>query len=809
MKEKKSTPLLLISGNRLVRVGPVILSAIILCLCLVGGSMAEIGSFLLSGRKQKEKKGVVSLSDLSIEVDIRGGFARVCLRQTFQNNSDRQVKGSYYLKLPADASLMNFGMWEDGRWTDAVIIERKRGKRAFNQLVQRKIDPALMEAPEAEITDAFKIAVAPIPPYSTRRLETTYHHWLKVRSQQRRFLLPLKPGEADAPETAKHCRIKINVSGNLPLGELSLQGPSGASFQTKRKKLKANGEVYTWQAEYEGGPLKLDRDLFLVVPIDISKSRLSLFSYRDVETESLDLSATGGKTYKDERGYFLAEAVYNLPDKQEEDKKARDVVILIDTSLSMQMYKLRQAARVAEEVLAGLGDNDGFTILTMDKEIAAWRKTFKKVEDQNKKEALAFLYNSPLRAGTRLDKGFTEALEIAKEGGRAAQVVAVTDGQATLDEIKHAELIESIRSANEQEGKPIPVHVFGIGEDTNVPLLKKVSSDSGGYFIWARQTEDIRPKLFSFLDGITDTPLMNVSLSLDPGKGIEFVYPAEGVVGFNHESISWTGRYHEPAKPVTARVTAKREDREVSLASQSALPEKSTDHQFVRRLWAERRVGHLLERIRMEGEKEEWIEEIIFLSRKFKFPTPYTSYLVAPRAFLRPRRIRPRDPVLRVKTEPGTRSVVTLFPFGETRELRYISSDKVWETRFLVPEWMDDGKYWCRLIITGTGGEKRMEYKHFIVDSTPPTLDVRAKGPVRPGEAVEIYVDADPDTRWIRARLDTLPPVEVRWDPVEKINRGRVLIPPSWPRGEYEIRFTAEDFAHNNAGARTTVRVGG
>ncbi len=779
--------------------------ALLLCIFMSGGSVAEIGHFFLE-HTDREPDEVIKLSDLEIEVDIEGGFAKVRLRQTFQNLTAHLIEGSYYLRLPANATVMDFGMWEDGKWLDSAIVSKERASRAYNQLVNRKIDPALMESADAELTDALKISVAPIPPFSTRRVETVYHHWLKVSEGERRFLLPLAQAKAEAPEKADHCRIIVKVSDNLPLGDISLEGPKGAAFQIERQKEEKGRSA--WKAVYEGGPLKLSRDLSLHVPMKISESRLSLFTYRDVDTEALDISATGGGVYRDKDGYFLAEAVYNLSPNTGNTAEARDVVLLVDTSLSMQLDKLRQAARIVEEVLAGLDENDGFTILTMDKEVSFWRRTCNKADAENKSKAIDFLYETPLTSGTDISNGFRKALRLAKDGERGKpQVVAVTDGQATLGEIRHKELIESVLSENEDP--PVPVHIFGVGEDTNVPFLKKISNESGAYFTWALQSEDIKFKLSSFLKAVADVPLRDVTLSMALGKGVKQVYPAVELVGFNHESLNWVGKYSGPATSVTASVVGKRADKEIKLTEESALPEKSTDHGFVRRLWAERRVDHLIELIRLEGEEKKWIEEIVYLSRKFKFPTPYTSYLVAPRVMMEPSLMRSMDPVLRVTADPGTRSVVALFPFGEVKELRYIDSEDVWETRFLVPEWMDDGRYWCRLIITGEKSEKRMEQKRFTVDNTPPSLDVRAKGPVRPGEAVELYVDAPPDTRWIRARLGRLPPVDVRWDPSDKINRGRVLVPPSTPPGEYVIRFTAEDFARNNAGAQTTVRVGG
>jgi Ca-activated chloride channel family protein len=55
---------------------------------------------------------------------------------------------------------------------------------------------------------------------------------------------------------------------------------------------------------------------------------------------------------------------------------------------------------------------------------------------------------------------------------------------------------------------------------------------------------------------------------------------------------------------------------------------EETNHEFIPRLWATRRVGFLLEEIRHHGENGELKEEVTQLARQYGIVTPYTSYLV-------------------------------------------------------------------------------------------------------------------------------------------------------------------------------------
>jgi Ca-activated chloride channel family protein len=57
-------------------------------------------------------------------------------------------------------------------------------------------------------------------------------------------------------------------------------------------------------------------------------------------------------------------------------------------------------------------------------------------------------------------------------------------------------------------------------------------------------------------------------------------------------------------------------------------PAESDDNEFIPRLWATRRVGHLLDEIRLHGENAELRDEVTELARKYGIVTPYTAYLI-------------------------------------------------------------------------------------------------------------------------------------------------------------------------------------
>jgi Ca-activated chloride channel family protein len=314
-------------------------------------------------------------------------------------------------------------------------------------------------------------------------------------------------------------------------------------------------------------------------------------------------------------------------------------------------------------------------------------------------------------------------------------------------------------------------------------------------------------KLNSFLSKIGRSPVGQFDIAIAPEGAVDTVYPLQAAT-FSGSLASWVGRYREPQVNVNFTVHGVRDGTPVELTGKVNFPRESFDHPQLPRLWARARVDALLEKIEREGEEQATIDEIIRLARKYKFVTPYTSFLAVPRALLRPRVIRPGDPVLRVRTDASIASVVALFPFGLVQPLRYLSSEDIWQTRFLAPTDMQDGIYTVRLILRDRLGRTYREAKTFVIASKPPVVDIRLdRKRFQRGQAISLCVRASQSTRTLAARLENAAPAELRWNPQAGANTGALLIPEETIPGSYKLTVTAEDIAHNIGTAEVQIEV--
>jgi len=96
---------------------------------------------------------------------------------------------------------------------------------------------------------------------------------------------------------------------------------------------------------------------------------------------------------------------------------------------------------------------------------------------------------------------------------------------------------------------------------------------------------------------------------------------------FRGSQLVVLGRYRDAGD---ARVTVSGQVEGVPTAytTLQSFPDVALESSFLPRLWAGRKIAHLLSQIRLYGESDELVDEVIALSKSHGIITPYTSFLV-------------------------------------------------------------------------------------------------------------------------------------------------------------------------------------
>jgi Ca-activated chloride channel family protein len=703
-----------------------------------------------------------------------------------------------------------FAVWDGVTRIPGVILERRRAEEIYDRARLQVIDPGLLQqgesdgggAVEATRTSVFSARVVPIPGYGTKRLELEYHETVPVENLRSAFALPLRPDAYNA-QTARRLRIAFSLSSAHAIRDFQVTGTSYPLAITAQTPTRVAGT-------FTGENVTFSEDFSVEFGIDpAAADTLAILTHRNPAPALPGPADTAPRAAAPRPGFFQASALL-APGAASTGAAAapRTIVALFDTSLSMTPEKLDRSFRALETALLSLRPADHFNLSLFNSETTLFSPSPVAADTAAVERALAFVRAGRLRGGTDLQAALDLALRQADRGTGDRYLLVLSDASGTQGTIANARLATwyAGRRASLAADRRPRTYLFGVGDDTNVPLLRMLSQDQG-LMEMVRSTEPIDFKLRAFLSRIGARPVENLQLRVDPASAVDLVYPLDPIT-FGGSVATWVGQYATPAARATFTARGVRDGRAVEMRADAPLPAESPDHEDIGRRWARARVDALLDAIARNGEDRATVDEIIRLAREHTFVTPYTSFLAAPRALLRPRVIKPGDPVLRVATDASITSVTALFPFGLIKPLRYLDDEDVWQTRFLAPVHMTDGTYEVRLVMRDREGRMYRESKSFVIASQPPTLRVSLpRTSARRGETIRIRADASKTTRTIVARLYGAAPVDLHWNPAEKVSTGTLTIPVDLAPGEYVLRVIAEDMAHNVAAQEVTVDV--
>jgi Ca-activated chloride channel family protein len=758
-----------------------------LSLAAAGVAWGDAG-VLLPGDAKQPDPSILSLDEMAIDIHIDNGHARVSVRQIFANHRGAVIEGNYIFALPGRAMVSDFAVWDDVTRIPGVILERRRAEEIYQQARMQAIDPGLLQQGERDADEAgrgtvFSARIVPIPAYGTKRLEIEYQEDIPVEQFESFLAVPLRP-DAYRALTAGRLSITLALDSSHALRGFEIVSKAYAAQVRERT-------AHHVQAVFEGRNVALSEDFAVKYSLDPAVGdHLEVLTHHDPAPEP---------------GFFKASALIGVPRASgPASGEAKTVIALFDNSLSMQWEKLDRNFQALERLLHALQPADRFNLLLFNTSVTPFAPAPVPASPDQVEKALAMVRSSHLVGGTDLEKALDAALA---QSGAGTYLVLLSDAEATRGIIQNGKLAAWYAAKWQQKpaNERPRTYVYAVGDDANLPLVRMLARNNG-VAEWVRSTEPADFKLNAFLAKIGRQPVDNLQLTVAPAAA-SLVYPLDDST-FPGSTKNWVGQYQRAAQKVAFTVHGTRDGKAATAGATVNLPAQDAQHSELPRLWAKARVDALLEKIEREGEDQAAIDEIIRLARKYKFVTPYTSFLAAPRALLRPRLIRPGDPVLRVKTDPSIVRVTALFPFGPVKPLRYLADEDTWQTRFLAPADLDDGAYRVRLILRDREGHVYREAKTFVIASKPPLVRVKLdKRLFHRGEAMRLRVSASETTRTVVARLYGAQPVYLRWNPSMASNTGEMIIPAYLAPGKYSLNVTAEDFAHNIGSQEVSVEV--
>jgi tetratricopeptide (TPR) repeat protein len=138
---------------------------------------------------EKNTENPMKLKILNIDIKVIGQLAVTTLDMTYYNSNTRIMEGEFNFPLGEGQSVSRFALDMNGTLREGVVVEKENGRKTFEAVVRKGVDPGLLEKTEG---NNFRARVYPLPAMGTRRIVIAFEQELIDKGNNDLYLLPLK-----------------------------------------------------------------------------------------------------------------------------------------------------------------------------------------------------------------------------------------------------------------------------------------------------------------------------------------------------------------------------------------------------------------------------------------------------------------------------------------------------------------------------------------------------------------------------------------------------------------------------------------
>lgn len=290
----------------------------------------------------------------------------------------------------------------------------------------------------------------------------------------------------------------------------------------------------------------------------------------------------------------------------------KEVVFLVDASLSIQTKRLRSFKKGIEAVLSELNEGDRFNLITFKEDINSLAPKAVKVNPLSLNQALDFL--DDLRASQRTDlyQAFFESLDF-EESLLPSYIILLSDGRPNSGVVSPLKIISQITEKNARKRS---IFAFSGGRKVNRYLLDFLSYQNRGWSEYAEEESELADQLESLYLKIKNPILTDIQFQIGQ-LDVSEVYPKHLPDFYKDTQFVVYGRY-EKEVPFSFRVLGKTSSAVKELVSQHDLSAARSGDKEIAKNWAYNKVYHLMGKMAMEGQQYELLQEIADLRKRYE-----------------------------------------------------------------------------------------------------------------------------------------------------------------------------------------------
>lgn len=432
-----------------------------------------------------------------IEARASGGVAEVVLRHRFINDGEAPLQATYQTPLPDRAAVGGYAFTIGDRRVVGEIDTRESARERYEEALLEGKSAALLDQ---ERTSLFTQVIGNVPPGTEVICELRIDQPLDWAdgAWEWRFPTVVAPRYAGASgRTPDAGTVHVDVlsgesracaSLRLDIGDAQGEptSPSHAICCDTR-----DGSRLVQLCEENG--VRLDRDVVVRWRGAAPEAKVRLETARSRADRASGVSAYGLLTL--------------TPPSSRTRAVARDLILLIDTSASMDGEPLRRALELARGVVESLGEDDRLEMVAFSTEATRWQDEPVAGTIETKRSAIQWLGRLQASGGTEMQTGLKAALRPARAGAQR-QVILLTDGYVGFER----EMVRLVRSSRPAG---VRVHTVGVGSATNRTLTGMLARAGGGAEFQVALDEDAAPAIARLVARTSAPLIVDVRVSGD------------------------------------------------------------------------------------------------------------------------------------------------------------------------------------------------------------------------------------------------------------------------------------------------------
>jgi len=533
------------------------------------------------------------LTGIDVQIDIIDQVAITTIRNDFFNEEDHDFDGTFYYRVPPNASVTDFGFW---RGDSLILLELRPGAQGGHGGgggdVDRRLRAFLGPNP-------FRAPLYSIPPgiFSVfiRYVELLPYDFGEVQMQY-----PLYCGDyLVAP--IESVFINVNIEAQREITDLSVNCYEDNTEITSEDDFHAtinlSGEQFSPEEDW-------------CVNIVYNQEDIGAWLYAH-------------RSDPEQPGYFMLVIDPGIVDINEAVPKY--FTFVLDHSGSMFGHKLEQACQAIQNCFDHLLPIDFFNIIKFSTEVEMYNQEMLQANEGNLADACEYIDQIRATQSTNIYGALMTAITQEMGENAANQVIFTTDGLPTAGEITDPDQI--IRNVAENNNFDARIFSIGIGNDVDDAFLIGLSEVNRGISVMVDPDEERIDEVISdFYQYFASPSLVDPVVEISEGIQIDSLYPLQLQDVAAGKQLYMYGRYNTFGEgDITLSGIGPNGDLVLNFEN-IEFPEETASNEFVPRMWAKSIIDYWIRWMDINGERQDIIDMIVELSLEYGILTPYTEF---------------------------------------------------------------------------------------------------------------------------------------------------------------------------------------